>query len=370
MFKEFTKENPDVTLHMTQIPEGDFPAKMTAAISAGKVPDLVYLFSEFQPGLLATNGFSPVPDGLVREDDFFPSAWKTSVVDGKQYGVPWYAYARVFQYRSDIAEAAGVKAPTDWASLQAFGEGLKAEGVEQPLTFYVHPFDSYSAAQLDVIAHQNGGGFLSSDGSKWTIDSTENVKALEYYASLFHDGLASPDGPSSTDSVPLITNGTVGSVTNGPWYRGWLKDANGSDWVSQKMATAGPIAGPDGTKAAAIGGGSWAVPKDAKNASAAWKFVRYMSSKKAQVEWYKVFNNLPAVASAWDDPAIAGDNSLDAVRSAIEVGVSVPNASTWDQVAQAVAQQMERVVRGQANAKDALAEAQSEAEAIGTGPGK
>ena len=62
MFEEFQKANPDVKINMTQIPEDDFVSKMTAAISADTVPDLVYLFTEFQPTLLATGGFSPVPD--------------------------------------------------------------------------------------------------------------------------------------------------------------------------------------------------------------------------------------------------------------------------------------------------------------------
>lgn len=367
LFDAFVEENPDVDINMTQIPEQDFVTKMTAAIAAGTVPDLIYVFAEHQPALFATDAFAPVPDGLVDEGSFFESVWKTGEVDGVSYGVPWFTYARVFQYRTDLAEAAGVDAPKDWDELREFAQKLKGSGVAFPLAFYVVPFDEYTAAQFDTFAHQNGGGLISEDNSEWTVNSPENVEALEFYGSLFADGFVSPDGPTSVDSVGYLTENRIAGVLNGPWLRGWIKDANGQEWLDEHMAAVVPPAGPDGEQAASIGGGNWAVPEEANNADAAWKFVEYASSPEVQLAWFESMGNLPTVKSAWDDPAIADDEALTQVREAMEYGVSIPAVPTWNQVGKIVGEQIERVARGTATAQEALDAAQAEAESIGVG---
>ncbi|MCR2824819.1 extracellular solute-binding protein [Microbacterium sp. zg.Y909] len=367
LFDDFIAENPDVKIDMTPIPEEEFVTKMTAAIAAGTVPDLVYVFAEHQPALFATEAFAPVPDGLVDEEDFFESVWKTGEVDGVSYGVPWFTYARVFQYRADLAEAAGVEAPQDWDDLREFAQTLKDGGVAYPLAFYVVPFDEYTAAQFDTFAHQNGGGIISDDNSEWTINSPENVEALEFYGSLFADGFVSPDGPTSVDSVAYLTQDRIAGVLNGPWLRGWIKDANGEAWLDEHMAALVPPAGPDGDRAASIGGGNWAVLEDADNADAAWKFVQYASAPATQLAWFEAMGNLPTVQVAWDDPAIADDEALDQVREAMEYGVSIPAVPTWNQVGKVLGEQIERVARGTATAQEALDAAQAEAESIGVG---
>jgi multiple sugar transport system substrate-binding protein len=367
LFDDFVADNPDVDINMTQIPEQDFVTKMTAAIAAGTVPDLIYVFAEHQPALFATDAFQAVPDGLVDESSFFESVWETGQVDGVSYGVPWFTYARVFQYRTDLAKAAGVDAPENWDDLREFAQKLKDTGVAFPLAFYVVPFDEYTAAQFDTFAHQNGGGIINDDDSEWTINSPENVEALEFYGSLFADGFVSPDGPTSVDSVGYLTEERIAGVLNGPWLRGWIKDANGEEWLNEHMAALVPPAGPGGERAASIGGGNWAVPEEAKNADAAWKFVKYASEPETQLAWYESMGNLPTVQAAWDEPAIAEDAALKEVRESMEFGVSIPAVPTWNQVGKILGEQIERVARGTATAQEALDTAQAEAESIGVG---
>ena len=367
MFTEFKKDNPDVTINMTQVPEAEFISKMTAAITAGTVPDLIYSFTESQSALLATGGFEPVPDGLVKPNDFFPVIWDNSVVDDVAYGVPWYAYADMTIYRKDLAAKAGVEAPTDWASMRTFGEKLKASGVEYPLALYVN-YDAYTARQLLTFAKQNGGGFISDDQKTWTINSKENVEALEYWSGLIKDGLASPDGPAFLDTVSWSTTGKNAAIIDGgPWFIGWFDDANGKGWADQNLSLAVAPTGPNGDTATTVGGGSWFVPKDSKNKDAAWKFARFMSTPQSQVKWYQIFHNMPALKTAWDDPAMKGDRVLETVKAGLETGVNLPKVATWNQVGDVIGQQIEKVVRGNTSAKDALDEAQKQAESIGTG---
>lgn len=363
----FTEENPDVTINVTTIPSDDFDTKITAAIAAGKVPDLVFLYSQTQSSILATGAFQTVPDGLVDMDSFFAPAVEGVTSDGAVKAVPWYAYARVNYYRKDIVDSLGLVPPTTWAENEAFCQALVDAGHSTPLGLSVG-WDEYSAESLLEYAQQNDSSFLTDDGSEWTLNTPANVEALEYFGSMFTKGFSSADGPAFLDTVPWLTSGqNVVNVSNGPWLPGWIDEANGADWTAANISAYAMPAGPGGTSAGALGGGSLAVLDGGGNASSAWKFVEYLSRPEVQVQWYQAFGNLPAVEAAWDDPVIADDELLTPVRDSLPSTFTTPTASTWSQVANIIGEQMERVARGTATAQEALDEAQRQAESIGTG---
>ncbi|MBZ9937273.1 extracellular solute-binding protein [Mesorhizobium sp. BR1-1-16] len=362
---DFEKANPDLKVQITQIPSDQADAKLLTAIAAGTVPDVVRLFSQSQASLMATGAFAAVPEGLVKPDAFFASAYETNVKDGVAYGVPWDAYATTFQYRKDLADKAGLAAPKTWDELKTFAKAMKTQGATWGFSADVG-YDIYNAQGLNEFVHQNGGSFLNADKTEWTINSEANIKALEFWGSLFTEGLASPDGPKFLDTVPWFTSGEIASKDIGPWFEQWLVQANGQDWVNAKLASALMPAGPSGSFSA-LGSGSLGVLKDGKNPDAAWKLVRYLTQPDVQVAWYKAFGSLPAVKAAWDDPAIAGNPLLDAERQALQTAVDIPQVPTWNQVGTYLGQQMELVARGQASAKQVLDDVQSFAESAGLG---
>lgn len=360
---DFKAANPDLTVEVTQVPSDQFDAKLLTAIAAGTVPDVVRLYSQSQASLMATGAFAAVPEGLVNPDDFFPTVYGTNVKDGVTYGVPMDAYATLFQYRKDLVEQAGLTAPTTWDELKAFGHAMKEQGSTWAFGMDVG-YDIYTAQGLNEYVHQNGGSFLNEDGTAWTINSPENVEALEFWGSFFSEGLASPDGPLFLDTVPWFTSGDIVAKDIGPWMEQFLVNANGREWVDASLATAPVPAGPAGSFSA-LGSGSLAVLEDSRNPDAAWKFVRHMAQPETQIGWYKVFGALPAVQAAWDDPSIASNPLLDAERVALQTAVDIPQVRTWNQVGTYLGQQMEYVARGQASAQQVLDDVQSFAESTG-----
>jgi multiple sugar transport system substrate-binding protein len=361
----FEAANPDLDINVTSVPEDQFDTKLTTAIASGDVPDMVYLYSQTQSTLLDTGAFAAVPDGVVDEGSFFESSYDSTLIDGVSFAVPWYSYANIYYYRADIVEELGLTPPTTWDQWSAFLAELQAAGYEHPLGLSVG-WNGYSAQQFNDFAHASGGSFLSADGAAWTINSEENVQALEFYATLFDNGYASADGPGFLDTTPWFSSGETVMISNGPWFPGWLDEANGDGWSDEHVGSIVPPAGPNG-HAASLGGGSLAVLADAQNQDAAWKLIRYLSGPDVQVDWYDTFGNLPAVETAWSSPAIEEDELLTAVKAAIPSGVNVPEVPTWNQVGQIIGEQMERVARGEATAREVLDEAQVQAEAVGTG---
>ncbi|GAA1000649.1 ABC transporter substrate-binding protein [Subtercola frigoramans] len=362
----FEAANPDVKVNVTVAPSNGFDTKLTTAISSGTVPDMVFLYSQTQSSMLATDAFAPVPTGLVDPASFFKTSYDGTLVDGTAYAVPWYSYANVWYYRKDLVEAAGVPLPKTWADMETFAASMQKTGVANPIGLSV-AWDGYSAQSLSEFAKANGGSFISDDNKEWTINSKENVEALDYWAGLIKKGYASADGPQFLDTTPWFSSGQTVLLNNGPWFPGWLDDANGAGWSATHVGSIVAPAGVDGS-VGSIGGGSLAVLKDGKNQAAAWKLVQWMSQPDVQAKWYDTFGNLPAVQSAWDSStAISTDPLLTAVKASIPTAVSVPQVPTWSEVGTVIGTQMERVARGEATAQEALDEAQSQAASIGTG---
>src|SRR5690606_37156169 len=125
-------------------------------------------------------------------------------------------------------------------------------------------YDIYNAQGLNEYVHQNGGSFLNADQTQCTINSPENVEALEFWGSFFAEGLATPDGPKFLDTVPWFTSGDIAAKDIGPWTEQFLVDADGREWVDASLATAIVPAGK-ARSFSALGSGSLAVLQDGKN---------------------------------------------------------------------------------------------------------
>jgi multiple sugar transport system substrate-binding protein len=85
------------------------------------------------------------------------------------------------------------------------------------------------------------------------------------------------------------------------------------------------------------------------------------------VSQYKEYSSLPAVISAWKDPAIAGQPLLDAFLTQLQNTKVFPQVSTWQQVTVRLGKELEAVAKGRQTAEKAASNVQSYAESVGTG---
>jgi multiple sugar transport system substrate-binding protein len=67
----FKEQNPELDLQITLVPSDEYNTKLQTAIAAGTTPDIAFLYTEAQTQFLATQAFTPVPDGLVDPGSFF-----------------------------------------------------------------------------------------------------------------------------------------------------------------------------------------------------------------------------------------------------------------------------------------------------------
>ncbi|WP_128377121.1 extracellular solute-binding protein [Streptomyces cavernae] len=367
VIKPFKAANPDLDLTFTLIPNAEYYTKLQSAIAAGKGPDVAQFFPESQVQFLDPSILQPVPDGLVDPNSFFESLWDAGVVKGVAYTVPWYAYTYALVYRADLAKKASVKAPTTWDEMVPFLKALQEAGAARGLGADIG-WDIFNGQDVAMYAWQAGGSLLSA-GGKWTLDTPAMVDALKFNASFFTSGAADTSGPTFLDAQPYFVAGKTATMITGPWVVGQLDTAAKKDgWAASNVATAPLPAGSSGSTSFSAGG-SWGVLAGSGNADASWKLIRHIAKPSTQVAQYKAYSSLPAVISAWDDPAIADQPLLDAFLTQMKNTRAFPQVSTWQQVATRLGKEMEAVAKGTQTAEKAAARAQSYAESLGTGTG-
>ena len=103
-----------------------------------------------------------------------------------------------------------------------------------------------------------------------------------------------------------------------------------------------------------IGGCNLVMFKKSKNKEAAWKFIEFMNSKKIQVEWFNITTDLPSNKYAWEDPVIKNDDKLVVFGEQLLHVKSPPNIPEWEQLANALQNNLERFIYGKVELESML----------------
>lgn len=358
---DFMTEYPDVKVNVTPVDWGQAVTKLQTAIGGHQTPDVSQMGTDMMGQFAATGALETVP-GTIDPSQYFESAWNTGVVDGTAYGVPWYVETRVLYYRTDLAAAAGITtAPGSWDELKAMAQALKTQGGAE----WGISLGTKNSQEYLPFLWSNGGDVVDDSGA-FALDSPAAVEALTYYDSFFEEDLSPKSVPEGFDITPAFVSGTHPMFVSGPWHIGLIKTAGGAD-IEGKWAVV-PLPGKDGPPGVSfVGGSNLVVYKDSKNKDAAWAFVEYLSRPATQVKWYGEATVLPAVQAAWDDPAIADDASVAVFGEQLASTQAPPAVTTWNEIATAINEQLERVTAGDTSPADGANAMQQAAETIGTG---
>ena len=223
---EFNAANPNINLVVDVVSWNDIYTVVNTRIANGQAPDLLNIdvFADYQAdGLLL-----PAEDWVSADTyaKFFPSFLAESVVDGTVWAVPDLASARALYYNKDILEAAGVAVPTTWEELKAAAAAIKAYDAD------IYPWGvdmttDEGQACFAYYAWNNGGGFVDADGN-WTLNSAENVEAVEFIVSMVKEGLTNTDPTTETryDLQEMFASGKVAMMI-GPNQISKYCEANG-----------------------------------------------------------------------------------------------------------------------------------------------
>ena len=194
--EEFNASHDNINLNVEVVSWNDIYTVVNTRISGDAAPDILNIdvFADYQ----ADDLLLPAKDYVSEETyaKFYDAFLEQSNIDGTIWAVPDLASARALYYNADILEAAGVEVPTTWDELTAACEKLKA----YDSNIYPWGIDMTTDEGQAAFAYyiwNNGGDFTDADGN-WTLNSPENVEAVEYAVGLVNAGLTNSDPANET----------------------------------------------------------------------------------------------------------------------------------------------------------------------------
>lgn len=356
---KFTTANPGVKVNVTSIPWSSAHDKFVSAASANALPDVAQVGTTWVAEF--AKQIDPTPTN-IDTGKFLEGAQKTTVVNGKALGVPWYVETRVVYYNKASAQKAGVTTePKTWDEFMAMVKAMKEKG-GATYGISLQPGGDGSWQTVLPLMWSDGGKINSDDVKSWTFDDPKNVDALKYYQSFFTQGLANK-APVGDTLVADFASGKVPMFISGPWMMSGVE----TDGKMAKDAYGVFVMPKKESAASFIGGSNLAVFNSTKNRDTAWKFVDYLTQTTTQVEWFKMIGDLPSVKAALDDSAVKGDAKFAVFAEQLKTAYAPPAVGTWEQVAKQFDLSVEKVTKTGVDPDTTLKALQQQAASIGMG---
>lgn len=357
------KTGADLTVQM--VPWTGAHDKFTTSIAGGTTPDVAEVGTtwtgEFgQAGALKDLTADVKATG--GQDNLIPGLVESAMVDGKLYGMPWYAGVRSVVYRTDLFDKAGVKVPTTWAELEDAATRLKA--ADPAVTAFPVPGDA--SYVFDPFIWGAGGELATKSGSTWTcgLDSPAARAGLQYYADLaLKDGVSNPAATTwkETDLRDSFIKGQSAMIVSGSWTPSAILAK--APELKGKIA-AFPIPGQKGGMSPSfIGGSHLSVFEGSKNPELAWAFVKLMTYGDFASKWGTQTGFFPGTRDLMAKVVAANDPLVTPfAKQFTEAGKSVPVTPAWGKVegAKVMTAMMESILSGKASVEQATTTACTE----------
>ena len=303
MIAIFEKKNPDIKIDARAVGYGEHFTQLATQIAANNAPDCYELNMENFLAFIVRDAVQEV-GGLFETTGADKSLYSEGVLnacskDGKLYAIPMSYSTTVELYNKTLFDKAGIAYPTDdWTvedELKA-AQAIQALGIED--TYGMFQEIQYWEFYKNIRAF--GGSMLSDDGTAFTLNSPENVEALQYMVDRVrvHKVMPSQEQLAGRGNVDLFIEGKLGILRCGIWnFASIAQRATGFEW---------DIAVEPGAKQKATfffaNVGCISRNADAKKQEAAFKFLNAMGSDPDIVKL--------RLASQWELPVVADETLM------------------------------------------------------------
>lgn len=224
LVKKFETDNPNIKVNYTLKTWDNWYQTFAQAVGADAAPD-VSTGGGFQPFGLQAEADAILPlnplidkwkgDGTAADFsegtlDYYLDA------EGNYLAVPWATDIRVWYYRTDLLEKAGVKVPTTYDELKTACDAVHGLGSD---TYGIVDGGTPHWTFMQGVAF--GAGMFDAQGNA-AITSPKEIEALKYIASMGQggSGCINPSATTITqdDAIALFDDGKAAFVMDSPSF--------------------------------------------------------------------------------------------------------------------------------------------------------
>ncbi|WP_031074601.1 ABC transporter substrate-binding protein [Streptomyces sp. NRRL WC-3742] len=278
----FNASHKDVHVDFQQIPSGDAGgyAKLSNAVKAGNAPDVFNVEYNALPDFVSQGAVQDitklVPDSLKAK--YLPQCVELTTLGHRSWALPQDASPQALFYRKDLFAKAGITtAPTTWDEYRADAQKLKQSNPNTRIgTFF--PDDPTT---VEALAWQNDAHWFTGVGDTWSvaISSGQTKRVTDYWQQLVSDDLVRVQPSFSQEWTASLQKGETATYLGAAWGGGVLKSTLASTPDAAGKWAVAPIPSWDGKPASGmLGGSTFAVSKDSKNAKAAVEFASWATT--------------------------------------------------------------------------------------------
>ena len=363
--------NPGFTLEISEVPWDDIQTRLITMGMAGSLGDLPDIFL-IQDNALEKN-VTDFPDIFVDLTDsgidfnlFAPAKVNYSVINGRNFAVPFDNGVTITALRTDILAEAGLTID-DFTDI-TWERFIELGIIVQQATG--HPLVSNNANSPDLVSimlKSAGASLFHPDGSVNIVGNDILVETVETLIALRDSGVMMLIN-NWDEYIASFTHGTVAGTVQGCWIIGSIVaiDDTAGNWAitnTPRLSRA-----PGATNFSVAGGSSWAISNNGNDPSLAISFLA--NTFAGSVAFYEnILPNTGALSAflpAADSPVYMEPHPffggqpvfMDITRFAANVPSFAPGVFYYE-ARDAVGVAMQRIIQG-LSMEQALQEAEDE----------
>lgn len=215
MIEAFEKKESNIKVEVQTYGFGDYFQQLATNIAGGSTPDVFELnienFRAYQSkgviGKINGADTSKIHDTTL----------KAFAIDGDQYGLPTKFSNVVMIYNKDLFDQAGVDYPTmDWSWEDELEAAKKIRSLGDDYFGVFRPIQTW---EFYKTVEQNGGSMMNDNQTSYTINSAENVEALQMMIDRINVSNVTPnaDQMGGMGDWDLFKSGRLGMIVTGIW---------------------------------------------------------------------------------------------------------------------------------------------------------
>ena len=262
---DFEKENKDIKVKFLHVPQNYFQ-KLHLLFASNTPPDVIFINNHYIP--LYSSKLEDLTRIIQDKDKYFHQTLEGLSYEGKIYAIPRDISCQIFYINSDIYQKHQIPIPDNrWTledllqiSKELTSSGVWGIGYEDDI-YWALPY---------ITAF--GGGILTDDLKSVIINLPQSQEGIRFYKDLRSKYKVAPETSDigSSTAAQMFLDKKIAIYLSGRWMYPKISEKANFNWQVMPFPSESILCDVSG----------WAVAKDSKHKEAAFRFIKYLSSKE------------------------------------------------------------------------------------------
>lgn len=364
---EFEAANPGIKINFQSVGYDALHQKEVTALMAGSdTYDIIDVDCIWTPEYVTNGYIENIDDRLTDEmkSGIASVAMDTLTYEGKCYGLPMFNDLFFMYYNTEILSNVGItEMPKTWDEFTAACQTMQqADLIDYGSAWGWAQAEGLICYYMTFL--KGFGGSLTDDAHNPTVNTPENVAALQYMVdSIYASKISDPASITSDDrmAIDLFSQGKTPFVIN--WSFAWSVFND-----PEQSAVAGKVGvmlvpGTTGIESATCAGSmGLSIASTSTHKDEAWRFIEFLASKEIQKRQAIDAGALPIWNDLYTDAELIEQHpALEAMLGQVGYAYNRPSLVWYNEFSSALQVELQNALTQAKTPQQALDDAQAQA---------